>query len=420
MDKHFILLGSGLSALGFLQKEKKENFLVFDKNNYPGGHAYSHKLNGYYFDEGAHISHSKNNTFLDFVGKNKIDDTLTFKSNICNFKKNKKIGYPIQFHLNDLHLNEKLQIFKDAFQKPEIKINNYHDWLIVNYGKYLTEKYYTPYTKKYWRCSPNEMSCDWVSGRLPKKNILKTISSLVYKNTQNNMTYDLFRYPKNGGFFDLFKNKYSNFNINLNSKVTRINLKKKSIIINDEKEYYYEKLISTIPILDYLYLIPDLSSEIKSNLKKLKHTKLIAFNFKIKKKKFFNFQWCYFYDEDLEVSRMSILNNLNQKCNKDDFYIVQMEVFRRNDEKIDIDNINQNVKEHLLNFFNINESDIFFEEKILIDKAYPIPLLNSENIRLHTINYLKQYDIYQMGLYGKWKYMWSDQSFLDGLNYDYS
>ena len=104
MNKNFILLGSGLSALGFLQKNKNENILVFDKNDYVGGHAYSHNLNGYYFDEGAHISHTKNNTFLDFIGKNKIESTLSFESNICNFQTKKTILNPIPFLLKDINL----------------------------------------------------------------------------------------------------------------------------------------------------------------------------------------------------------------------------------------------------------------------------------------------------------------------------
>ena len=42
-----------------------------------------------------------------------------------------------------------------------------------------------------------------------------------------------------------------------------------------------------------------------------------------------------------------------------------------------------------------------------------------EEKRLKIIEYLKNHNIYQIGLYGKWKYMWSDQSFLDGYNFDY-
>ena len=45
--------------------------------------------------------------------------------------------------------------------------------------------------------------------------------------------------------------------------------------------------------------------------------------------------------------------------------------------------------------------------------------MNLENIVKKASRVLKNHNIYQIGLYGKWKYMWSDQSFLDGYNFDY-
>ena len=122
---------------------------------------------------------------------------------------------------------------------------------------------------------------------------------------------------------------------------------------------------------------------------------------------------------EIDVSRMSIINNLNQSKNLSDFYIVQMEVFRRNDEKINYEKIDKNIKNHLLTFFKINNNDIFFQKRIFINKAYPIPLIGVEEKRLKILKYLEDHNIYQIGLYGKWKYIWSDQSFLDGYNFNY-
>ena len=72
MLSKIIVLGSGLSVLGFLEKNKINNFKVFDKNAYFGGHSYSHNINGQFFDEGAHISHSKNKDFIDLILKKKM------------------------------------------------------------------------------------------------------------------------------------------------------------------------------------------------------------------------------------------------------------------------------------------------------------------------------------------------------------
>ena len=113
-------------------------------------------------------------------------------------------------------------------KKKNYEPNNYYDWLLLNYGQLLTENYYQPYTKKYWRTDPKKMDINWVKGRLVQKNIYKTLYSLFFQNKKSNLVYDQFRYPKEGGFFELFKSQYKNKDIKLNSKVTKINLKKKN------------------------------------------------------------------------------------------------------------------------------------------------------------------------------------------------
>lgn len=415
-----VVIGSGLSVLGLLKKNNSKNFSIYEKNNYVGGHAKSHVVDKFYFDEGAHISHSRNEQFYQHILKDKETNLNKFKSSILNFKNSKEIGYPIQLHLRDLNFSEKFKILSEIFKKTKFQNqNNYYEWLLSNYGFFLTENYYQPYTKKYWRSDPKTMDINWVKGRLAKKNINKTLYSLFFKNKKTNLVYDEFRYPKEGGFFELFRSHYKNKSINLNSKVTKINLKKKSIIINNTKEVFFENLISSIPLVDYKALIPELDTKIKLDLDNFKFTSLITYNFKIKKKVKLNFQWCYFYDDDIDVSRMSIINNFNQSENQDDYYIVQMEVFRRNDETIDEFSIDKNVKNHLINFFKIEKKDIYFENKFFVEKAYPVPIIGVEEKRLKIIEYLKNHNIYQIGLYGKWKYMWSDQSFLDGYNFDY-
>ena len=65
--KNNVIIGSGLSALGFFENLRDQSkYIIYDKKSYPGGHAASHKFENEYFDEGAHISHTKNGFHLRF------------------------------------------------------------------------------------------------------------------------------------------------------------------------------------------------------------------------------------------------------------------------------------------------------------------------------------------------------------------
>ncbi len=414
-----ILIGTGLSSLGFLENINKEkNFIIYDKNPYFGGHAYSFKIDNFYYDEGAHISHSKNKEFLDYIDAFNSEKFIQLKCKVFNFYKNKKIGYPIQFNLKDLTLSEKIQYLVGnlVFKKKLKDCKNYYEWLLASYGKFLTEKYYKMYTKKYWRTNYEEMSIDWVKGRLVEKNIFNTLKSLFFRTDDKSLVYDEFRYPIEGGFFNFFEQKFKKFEFNLNHNVNKIDIKNKLIHFKNGKSVNYNIFVSSIPLTEYKNLLVTVPGWILDYLETLKYTKLITYNYKLKRKINHDFHWCYFYDEDLPISRMSILNNFNKNKN-DKYYYVQAEVFFRNDEKIDFKDFDLKTKNQIIKFFNLQEaSDLVFEKKVLVEKAYPVPLIGDKIKINKVINWLRENDIYPIGLYGNWKFMWSDQTFLNGKN----
>ena len=63
--ENVIILGGGLSGLGCALTLPDST--IYEASDHPGGHGYSHKLNGFAFDEGAHICHSKDQGWLDLI-----------------------------------------------------------------------------------------------------------------------------------------------------------------------------------------------------------------------------------------------------------------------------------------------------------------------------------------------------------------
>tara|TARA_B100000989_G_scaffold293009_1_gene269778 strand:+ start:11051 stop:12340 length:1290 start_codon:yes stop_codon:yes gene_type:complete len=414
---HNILIGSGIASLGFLENiDKSQNFQVYDRNEYVGGHAYSFKIDDMYFDEGAHISHSNNKNFLKYIDAYNENKFRFFKSKVCNFYENRKLGYPIQLNLKDLKFNEKIKFLKESFTKTKKleECKNYHEWLLNSYGKFLTENYYNLYTKKYWRTNPIDMSIDWTKGRLAEKKIINTIKSLFFNNKDNSLVYSNFRYPRKNGFFNIFKKKYDKFKINLDHNVEKIDLKKKKIYFTNNLVKEYNVIVSSIPLNEYKNIILNIPKNIYEFLNSLKYTKLVTYNYKLVKKINHDFHWCYFYDVDIPISRMSLLSNISPNYDKKHL-VVQAEVFFRNDEKFNNEKYDIKVREEIIKFFNLDdEKDILMEKKVFIEKAYPIPLLGHQNKINYVKDWLAKNNIYQIGLYGNWEFMWTDQTFFNG------
>ena len=66
MNKEIIILGGGLSGLSACYHGQGT---IYEKNIKPGGQASSSEENGFIFDEGIHVMHTKNEYILNLMEK---------------------------------------------------------------------------------------------------------------------------------------------------------------------------------------------------------------------------------------------------------------------------------------------------------------------------------------------------------------
>ena len=60
MNIENLILGSGISGLSSSYHLGHENCLILEKKKYPYGHVFSDNKNGIIWDEGPHVSFTKN------------------------------------------------------------------------------------------------------------------------------------------------------------------------------------------------------------------------------------------------------------------------------------------------------------------------------------------------------------------------
>ena len=402
------LLGFGISGLGFISNiNNKKNFKIIEKNSYPGGHSKSHKFNDFYFDEGAHIMHSKNKNFLKKFTKIKH---INQKSKVLNYNSKNWFNYPVQENL--LGIDNKLEYLKSyLLRENKSKIKSFKDWCLVNYGSKITSDFYEVYTEKYWRRKLDELDTDWLKGRLISPNDTDIILNTFFSNNHSNASFNTFRYPRKRGFINFFEsefNKYKNY-CDFESKIELIDLNNKQIKINN-LFYDYESIYSTIPLPELLNII-DFPKNIKKDIGELNNTSLTCINLILKNNYKVNHHWHYVYDKKIPISRVSIINNLvNIKSDK---LAIQLEIFY--DKKKE--NIKYNYKNIIKTFLESIDLDItsLIDYEIKKIKYAYIISDNKKEQRVKRIKkFLSKYNFYPFGLYGDWKYYWTDQSYYKG------
>lgn len=412
-----VILGAGLSGLGCALSLPESR--IFEASDHAGGHAFSHEIDGMHFDEGAHICHSKDERYLQMIyaqaGKiNKVNPCRA-----TNFWHGQWVNYPVQNHLSELPLQVRIPALTDLVmahvKKEATKPKNYHEWCLMQYGEYLTENFYAEYTKKYWRIPMKDLATDWLAGRLLPAKIPALIAGAFSPQGEDQAAFATFHYPAQGGYFQFFKSLYGKLKILYRERAMEIDTKSQTVTFASGRRESYEYLASSIPLPELVMMVKNAPSTLRTAAGQLRHTKLLCVNILVKRQELIKHHWFYIYDKEIEASRVSVPSNLAPRSCAQGITALQAEIFRRGDERLEVDAIVEKTITQLSQLLGFNPcTELISATPVLVPYAYVISDHNRQKAVPFILSWLREHKIYTMGLYGKWKFIWSDAAFRSG------
>lgn len=409
-----IILGAGLAGLGL--KERFPGAVCFEREDKPLGHARSYPFDDIFYDQGAHICHSKN---VDWLEKLNIEDAKFIKNaTVKNYDNGVFFDYPVQNNLYQIDknlaskaLNEIRQLSVRAGSELPL---NYLEWCQKSYGQTLTENYYNRFTRKYWRSDMKELGIYWLGGRLMPVD-LRNIEAGYIGKSRDQSVFKSYYYPKKGGFEDLFSklaSKKTVQEINFACEAKEIYSSDRSIKFQNGLCVSYDTLYSTIPLVEFIKRDKDAHPLIKKRAQELLHTSLFLMVAKYKTEDLNDLpDWFYVYDEDIDISRVFNLSTVSDYSGK--YTYLQYETFRRSDEDYQKKCVFKNMKEGAKRILSTTPINSTFKK---IDYAYVVPTLPTPEIVMELISYYRKRGVHFHGLYGKWNYVWSDSAYYDAFN----
>lgn len=411
-----VILGAGLAGLGC--GGALPGSRLYEARAYPGGHVYSHELAGFFFDEGAHISHSKDPAFVDLITDTASDVVEIPKSTVRNHWNGYWTGYPVQNHLADLPAEVAADALFDliaAHSEPrESAQNDYREWCEAQYGLTLTDQFYEAFTEKYWRRQTAELATDWVGGRLIPTDLRNVIRGAMGLEPDAQATFSTFRYPTTGGFFSFFKDLYSELDVAYGHRVVQIDPKHRTVAFENGRSVDFEHLASSIPLPDLVRMVKDVPESIRNAASRLHHTKLLCVNLVVSTDHPTDLHWAYIYDKSIEAARVSFPGNLSPASCPPGQMAVQAEVFRDHRESWDVGGLTSVTIDQLGSVLGFAPEQVVARDAVTVDHAYVISDHDRASAVRYIIGWLKQAGISTMGLYGTWEYMWSDRAFASG------
>lgn len=413
-----LILGAGIAGLGasYALHKKNESSVIIEKDNTYGGLCSCFEINGFRFDRFIHLSFSKIDEVNELFNES-CPNIHRHIPNPFNIYKGVWIKHPAQNNLYPLSEEEKKLIIEDFLRRPAVDttvLNNYEDWLRLQFGDYFAEHFPLVYTRKYWMKEAKELRTEWVGDRVYQPSVDEVIAGSKTADTPVTYYAKEMRYPQEGGYKAFLKKMADISDIRYGLRVVRIDYINKIVFFENGETAHYERLISSLPLPEVVEMC-DAPNEVKDASNKLETTCGYHVSIALKTKKIPPYLWWYIYDEDNLASRvyspsLKSADNVPEGCSS-----LQMEVYCKEDEYTEQEILDGTVGK-LVNYGIINQDDILFTHlgfEKYANVIFTEPVYESRNT---VRDYLSSIGIETIGRFGEWDYLWSDQALVSGLN----
>lgn len=413
-----IVLGAGISGISasYHLNQKGIKNIIFEKDDDWGGLCGNFTIDGFRFDKSIHLSFTSDEYVKELFSKS--TEYITHKPLAYNYYKGSWLKHPAQNNLEPLGLDEKIEIINDFVENDNKKenITNYEEWLKAQYGSYFSEHFPITYTRKYWTLEAKDLSVTWVGNRMYQPNIKEVLKGAFETQTPNTYYANEMRYPKKGGYKSFLNYMQINCDIKLNKKVIEIDVLENIVYFEDKTNQGFDELISSIPLPEYSSLIKNMPDNVKKACENLKYTSVALVSIGLNKPDIPKHLWFYIYDEDILASRCYSPSIKSPDNSPNGCSSLQFEVYFSKDKPLELKGnelINHIIeKSEKMKIFDKN--DVIVKDCRILDYGNVIFYHNMENDRRIVLDFLKKNKIKAIGRFGKWEYLWSDQSLISG------
>jgi len=417
------VLGTGMAGFGAAYRLHSEGStpVMYDKNDYHGGHTASFRNRGFLFDIGPHISYTKDARIQKLLADSVDQQYETLQIYLNNYWRGHWPQHPAQLHLHGLPDDVIIKVltdFVDERHAPERQVKNYADWLLTSFGRSFSELFPMQYTRKYHTTTADNLTTDWLGPRIYRPTLEELLRGVLSPSAPQVHYITHFRYPTNGGFVSYLKKFVPLGNLKLNHKLVSINPCTRELKFSNGVVADYDALVSSLPLPDLIRMIEGAPPDVLDASRQLACTTCVLVNIGVNRQDLSKAHLTYFYDEDICFSRISFPHMLAASNVPPGAGSIQAEVYFSRKYKPftgSPDDWIDPVIADLRRCGLLREDDqILFRDAMLLPYANIIFDLDRAAAVKTIHGYLDELGIAYCGRYGDWGYLWTDESFKSG------
>ncbi|MGV3722835.1 MAG: protoporphyrinogen/coproporphyrinogen oxidase, partial [Actinomycetota bacterium] len=387
-------------------------------------HARTKRVDGFNFDEGAHVFFGKDEISQEFVWDPLSGHMLPHRAEIWNNYAERRIGrYPVQANAHALPPEQATRCvldFIEAAHQPEPEVRNYTEWCLASFGRAFTEEFMLRYARKVWTVEPEELNTEWlgskVGGRISRPSLEQVVRGAVDPNPHTLNYLTEFSYPDEGGFGRIAENLAAGVaRIHLGCGVERIDSQARRITFTNGVVREYDTAISTIPLPTLVRLTSDAPGPVREAADKLLCTSVRCINLGVRRPDIGPGHWVYFYDEEIPFFRISFPSKFAPSNAPEGCSSVSCEIAYSHRKPLTEEGLMDRVIAALVQAGILEPDDeILVRDEMDIPYAYVIFDFERQ-AALDVIHpWMESVGLLPCGRFGEWGYHWSFEAIESG------
>ena len=419
-----VVLGTGMAAMGAGHVLETNNvaFETFDRYPHAGGHTATYvEPGGWFFDDGPHVSFTKNEHVQEFLAANVDGAFESVQMRIDNLWRGHLMKHPVQCNLYGLPTDLVVDVIRDfvsVHDAAERPIRTYADWLDASYGPTFAQTFPTVYGLKYHTTTPDNMTTEWLGPRMYRPDLDEVLRGALGPTTSDHHYVTHFRYPTYGGFYSYLRPFWERNVPRLEHELVALAPDRRTVRFGNGVETTYSEVISSIPLPDLIPRIEGAPERVLEAARTLAFTTVVIVDLGIDRADLSDVFLRYVYDPEIIFPRVNFPHLLSPKTVPVGKGSIQAEVYfsakyRPLDQPIDglVDRVIADLKRIGI----LTENDRILHRRGRVTKYANVIYDLERAAALSTVHaYLDEIGVRYCGRYGDWDHAWTDEAFVSG------
>jgi protoporphyrinogen oxidase len=426
MNVDVLILGGGLAGLStahHLGVAGARSRLVVEAKPTVGGTAGSETHGGFTFDYTGHLLHLHDAYGKDFILSLLDGNVATLERNAWIYSRGVHTRYPFQANTRGLPppvVADCVAGLLETAHRPRAlaKAPDFLAWSRATFGDGITRHFMKPYNEKLWQTPLSRMTTDWQGRFVPKPTPAEVVYGALADQNKLFGYNASFRYPKTGGIQslpDALAARLEPGVVRVNARVSSVHLREKIAVVDGLGEIRYERLVNTLPLVNFLDLASPLSADVKAARRRLRWNTVWNLNLGVARAGMSDKHWVYYPERKYPFYRVGFASNFSAALAPRGHSSLYVEVARPGGARVDRDALERRVLRGLRDAEVLRRGDeIAVKAWMPVEVGYVVYDFARAPAVASIFRHLAARGVESIGRYGGWKYSFMEETILDG------